>query len=61
MEAGDIADVVLVGGSSRIPKIASMLRTYFGSGVTINNQVDPDIVVATGATVMAGIVSGRLQ
>ena len=60
MKPNEINDVVLVGGTSRIPYITTLLRGWFGDGVHMNSQVDPDEVVATGATVMAGILTGRL-
>ena len=48
----------MVGGSSRIPMLTTMLKNYFGENIVINNSVDPDTVVAHGATIMAGILSG---
>ena len=48
----------MVGGSSRIPKLKDLLRDYFEDDIQINDEVDPDVVVASGATIMAGILSG---
>ncbi|XP_065210367.1 heat shock 70 kDa protein II-like [Planococcus citri] len=52
-----IDHVVLVGGSSRIPKIQKMLRDYFG-GKELNKCINPDEAVAYGAAVQAAIISG---
>ena len=43
----DIDEIVLVGGSTRIPKVKSMLKHYFGKAA--NDHIDPDITVAVGA------------
>ncbi|CAH1098492.1 unnamed protein product [Psylliodes chrysocephalus] len=53
----DIHDVVLVGGSTRIPKIQSLLQNYF-NGKTLNLSINPDEAVAYGAAVQAAILSG---
>ncbi len=53
-----IDEVVLVGGSTRIPKIQSMLQEYF-EGKNLNKQLHPDEAIAYGATVQAGILSGE--
>eukprot|EP00605_Chrysophyceae_sp_TOSAG23-4_P001822 GSChrysophyteH1.ASY1.ANO1.2012.1 assembled CDS len=47
MSRGEIDEVVLVGGSTRIPRIKELLREYFGK--ELNDQIDPDITVAYGA------------
>jgi L1 cell adhesion molecule like protein len=54
---GDIHDVVLVGGSTRIPKIQTMLQDYFG-GKEPCKSVNPDECVAYGAAVQAALLSG---
>lgn len=54
---GDIDDVVLVGGSSRIPKIQAMLSDFF-NGKELCRSVNPDEAVAYGAAVQAQILSG---
>jgi molecular chaperone HscA len=58
LEIGDIQEVVLVGGSTRIPLVKLMVTDYF-SQAHINNQIDPDEVVALGAAVEADILSGN--
>jgi len=54
---GQIHEIVLVGGSTRIPKIQSMLSDYF-NGKTLNKQINPDEAVAYGAAVQAAILTG---
>jgi len=57
MDKGDIHDVVLVGGSTRIPKIQSLLQNFF-CGKQLNLSINPDEAVAYGAAVQAAILSG---
>ena len=54
---GEIHEVVLVGGSTRIPKIQKMLQEFFG-GKELNKSINPDEAVAYGAAVQAAILSG---
>ena len=54
----DVDEIVLVGGSTRIPKIQSMLSDYFG-GKELCKSINPDEAVAYGATVQATILSGK--
>ena len=58
LSKSQIHDVVLVGGSTRIPKIQSMLSDFFG-GKELNKSINPDEAVAYGATVQAAIPSGE--
>ena len=53
-----VDEVVLVGGSSRIPKIQSLLSTYF-NGKELSKAINPDEAVAYGAAVQAAILSGH--
>lgn len=53
-----IDEIVLVGGSTRIPKIQQLLKEYF-DGKEPNKGVNPDEAVAFGAAVQGGIVSGE--
>ena len=48
----EISEIVLVGGSSRIPKVKTFLKEYF-EGVKINDTINPDETIAYGATLMA--------
>ncbi len=52
----DIHEIVLVGGSTRIPKVQNLLKDFFGKDV--NNTINPDECVAYGATVQAAVLSG---
>jgi len=58
LSKSQIHEVVLVGGSTRIPRIQSMLSDYFG-GKELNKSINPDEAVAYGATVQAAILSGE--
>jgi len=53
----EIHEVVLVGGSTRIPKIQSLLKAHF-NGKEPNRGVNPDEAVAYGAAVQAGVIAG---
>ncbi|VVC91476.1 unnamed protein product [Leptidea sinapis] len=53
----EIHDVVMVGGSTRIPKIQRLLQDFF-SGKTLNLSINPDEAVAYGAAVQAAILTG---
>jgi molecular chaperone DnaK len=55
----DIDEVVLVGGSTRIPKVQQLVRDYFGKDP--HKGVNPDEVVAIGAAVQAGVLSGEVK
>jgi molecular chaperone DnaK len=57
LSAKDIEEVVLVGGSTRIPKVQEMVKEYFGKEP--NKSVNPDEVVALGAAVQAGVLGGE--
>jgi len=58
MDREAIDDVVLVGGSTRIPKIQQMLTEYF-RGKELNKSINPDEAVAYGAAVQAAILTGQ--
>jgi len=57
LDAKKIDEVVLVGGSTRIPKVSEMVKEFFGKEP--NRSVNPDEVVAIGAAVQAGVLSGE--
>ena len=57
--AAQIDEVVLVGGSTRIPKIQEMVKEFFGKEP--HKGVNPDEVVAIGAGVQAGVLSGEVK
>jgi len=55
---GQIHEVVLVGGSTRIPKVQQMLTDFF-NGKVLNRSINPDEAVAYGAAVQAAILTGE--
>lgn len=57
MDKKQIDEVILVGGSTRIPKIQQLLSEYF-NGKELNKSVNPDEAVAYGAAIQAAILSG---
>jgi len=57
LKKNEIDEVVLVGGSTRIPKIQQLLKTYF-NGKEPNKGINPDEAVAFGAAVQAGVIGG---
>lgn len=57
-DPADVMDVVLVGGSTRIPKVQEMLREFFG-GKELCKSINPDEAVAYGAAVQGAILSGK--
>ena len=57
MSKSDIDEIVLVGGSTRIPVLQKMLSDYFG-GKELNKSVNPDEAVAYGAAIQASILNG---
>ncbi|KAJ0482645.1 putative Heat shock protein 70 family [Helianthus annuus] len=58
LEKHEIDEIVLVGGSTRIPKVQQLLKDYF-DGKEPNKGVNPDEAVAFGAAVQGGILSGE--
>jgi len=59
LKKSDIDDIVLVGGSTRIPKVQAMLEEYFGKKAS--KGINPDEAVAYGAAVQGGILSGEKE
>ena len=58
MKKTDIDDVVLVGGSTRIPKVQQLVKEFF-NGKEPNRGINPDEAVAFGAAVQGGVLSGE--
>ena len=56
---GDIDEVVLVGGSIRIPKVQDLVKSFFGKEP--HRGVNPDEVVAIGAAIQAGVLTGEVK
>lgn len=54
----DVSDIVLVGGSTRIPKVQQLIKEFFG-GKEPSKSINPDEAVAYGAAVQGGILSGE--
>ncbi len=59
LEPKGIEEVVLVGGSTRIPKVQQLVREFFGKEP--HKGVNPDEVVAIGAAIQAGVLSGEVK
>jgi molecular chaperone DnaK len=59
VKIGDISEVVLVGGQTRMPKIQEMVKAMFGKEP--HRGVNPDEVVAIGAAVQAGVLAGEVK
>ena len=59
LKAADVDEVVLVGGSTRIPKIQEIVKSFFGREP--HKGVNPDEVVAVGAAVQAGVLQGDVK
>ena len=60
LSKNEIDEIVLVGGSCRIPKVQELLTTYF-NGKTLNKSLNMDEAIAYGATVKASQLSGQNQ
>jgi molecular chaperone DnaK len=60
LSADDIDEVILVGGSTRIPKVQDLVRRLTG-GKEPNQTVNPDEVVAIGAALQAGVLKGEVE
>jgi len=58
MDKSDIHDVVLVGGSTRIPKVQQLLQSFF-NGKELCKSINPDEAVAYGAAVQAAVLTGK--
>jgi len=59
VDPGKIDEVVLVGGSTRIPKVQQLVKDFFGKEP--HKGVNPDEVVAVGAAIQAGVLSGDVK
>jgi molecular chaperone DnaK len=59
LKANQIHEVVLVGGSTRIPKVQQMVKEFFGREP--HKGVNPDEVVAVGAAIQAGVLGGEVK
>ena len=59
LNASDIDEVLLVGGSTRIPKVQELVKNFFGKEP--NKSVNPDEVVAIGAAIQGGVLAGDVK
>ena len=59
LSAGEIDEVVLVGGMTRMPKVVEEVKNFFGKDP--NKSVNPDEVVAMGAAIQAGVLQGDVK
>merc|ERR1719498_1609883 len=60
MQKNQIDDVVLVGGSTRIPKVQQLIKDFFG-GKEPNKGINPDESVAYGAAVQGAVLTGESE
>jgi molecular chaperone DnaK len=59
VKAGDISDVILVGGQTRMPKVQERVKAFFGREP--RKDVNPDEAVAVGAAIQAGVLKGDVK
>jgi molecular chaperone DnaK len=60
LAAGDVSDVVMVGGSTRIPKVQEIAKSLFGTA-ELDKSINPDEVVAIGAAIQGGVLQGDVK
>ncbi|MGK0256046.1 MAG: molecular chaperone DnaK [Arcobacteraceae bacterium] len=59
LDNNEIDEIIMVGGSTRIPKAQQIVKDYFGK--ELNNSVNPDEVVAAGAAIQGGVLKGDVK
>ncbi|MEA2017164.1 MAG: molecular chaperone DnaK [Campylobacterota bacterium] len=59
LDNDEIDEIIMVGGSTRIPKAQEVVKAYFGK--ELNNSVNPDEVVAAGAAIQGGVLKGDVK
>jgi molecular chaperone DnaK len=59
LEISDIDEIILVGGSTRIPAVRKMVHNFFGKEPS--KRVNPDEVVAVGAAILGGVLAGQVE
>ena len=59
LDKDEINEIIMVGGSTRIPKAQDVVKEYFGKD--LNNSVNPDEVVAAGAAIQGGVLKGDVK
>ncbi len=60
LSKGDINEIIMVGGSTRVPKVQEVVSNYF-DGKQLNKSVNPDEVVAAGAAIQGGVLKGDVK
>lgn len=60
LDDNEIKEIIMVGGSTRVPAAAEAVSKYFG-GKTLNKSVNPDEVVAAGAAIQGGVLRGDVK
>jgi molecular chaperone DnaK len=60
LDKGDIKEIIMVGGSTRVPLAQQKVSEYFG-GKSLNKSVNPDEVVAAGAAIQGGVLRGDVK
>ena len=60
LDKGDIKEIIMVGGSTRVPLAQKRVSEYFG-GKDLNKSVNPDEVVAAGAAIQGGVLRGDVK
>jgi len=61
VEVNDLDEVVLVGGSTRIPAVVELAKSFLPVGKTLNQSVNPDEVVAVGAAIQGAVLTGEIR
>ena len=56
---GDVKEIIMVGGMTRMPKVQQVIKDFFGKD--LNNNVNPDEVVAIGAAVQGAVLTGEVK
>ncbi len=59
LSKGEIKEIVMVGGSTRVPMVQEKVKAYFGK--ELNKSVNPDEVVAIGASIQGGVLTGDVK
>lgn len=59
LSKSEVTEILLVGGSTRIPKVQEIVKEFFGKD--LNRSVNPDEVVAIGAAIQGGVLSGDVE
>jgi len=61
IEVNDLDELVMVGGSTRIPAVVELAKSFLPVGKTLNQSVNPDEVVAVGAAIQGAVLTGEIR